>query len=134
MRAIVGWLIGVGAACGAAAPALAQGPRTVADLLLKNGRVIDGAGGAWVAGDVAISGARIFFVGHSADAGVRARDTIDITGLLVAPGFWDAHNHEDLTRKPGQLAVPFVTQGITTVVLGVDGFGDNDVAHTFATY
>jgi N-acyl-D-amino-acid deacylase len=125
----------LGAWLSGALTAAAQGHRSVpADLLLKGGRLIDGAGGAWVSADVAVVGPRITFVGNSADAKVRARDTVDVTGLTVAPGFWDVHNHEDLTRRPGQLAVPFITQGITTVVLGVDGFGDNELAKTFAIY
>lgn len=115
----------------AASPARAGG---VADLLLKGGRLIDGAGGAWVWADIAVTGQKISFVGNAADRRVRARDTVDVSGLLVAPGFWDVHNHENLTRKPGQLAVPFITQGVTTVVLGVDGFGDNELTRTFATY
>jgi N-acyl-D-amino-acid deacylase len=109
-------------------------PARPADLLILHGRVIDGAGGAWVQADVAVIGDRISFVGQAADARVQARDTVDATNLLVAPGFWDAHNHEDLLTKPGQLAVPFITQGVTTVVLGVDGFGGNDIAETFARY
>jgi N-acyl-D-amino-acid deacylase len=120
-------------AVGSTAPAQ-QRPSLPADLLIRGGRVLDGAGGAWVRADVAIRGDRIAFVGQAADARIRARDTVDAAGLLVTPGFWDAHNHENLLEKPGQLAVPFITQGVTTVVLGIDGFGGNDLAATFARY
>ncbi len=131
-------IVMIGLTSAATATAGGQAARTQAarpvDLLLLNGRLIDGAGGAWVWADVGITGDKISFVGRAKDARIRARDTIDVTGLLVAPGFWDAHNHENLLKKPGQQAVPFITQGVTTVVLGVDGFGDNHITETFAKY
>ncbi len=90
--------------------------------------------GDWVWADVGITGAKITFVGHAKDARVSARDTVNATGLLVTPGLWDVHNHEKLESAPGKLAVPFVRQGVTTVVVGIDGFGTNDVAARFAGY
>jgi N-acyl-D-amino-acid deacylase len=125
----LGWMV-----VAVAMRAHAQGRTSAADLLILGGRLLDGAGGAWVGADVAVTGDKISFVGRAADAKIRARDTVNAAGLLVAPGFWDAHNHENLLREPGQLAVPFITQGVTTVVLGVDGFGDNEIAKTFARY
>lgn len=104
------------------------------DRLLLGGHLLDGAGGDWVKADVGITGDRISFVGHAKSARVTARDTVDVTGLLVTPGLWDAHNHERLERNPGRLAVPFLTQGVTTVIVGVDGFGTNDLAAQFATW
>lgn len=105
-----------------------------ADLLILGGRLLDGAGGDWVWGDVAVTGARITFVGNARDAKVTARDTIDAKGLTVTPGLWDVHNHERLEKAPGKLAVPFITQGVTTVVVGIDGFGHNEVAKSFAAW
>jgi len=104
------------------------------DRLLLGGHLLDGAGGDWVKADVGITGNRISFVGHAKSARVTSRDTVDVTGLLVTPGLWDAHNHEKLERNPGRLAVPFLTQGVTTVIVGVDGFGANDLAAQFATW
>jgi len=105
-----------------------------ADILLIGGRLLDGAGGDWVRADIGITGDRISFVGHAASARVRARDTVLVTGLLVTPGLWDVHSHEEVGRAPGKWGRPFITQGITTVILGVDGFGDNDIAATLARY
>jgi len=109
-------------------------PQRPADLLLLGGRVLDGAGSPWVIRDVAITGARISFVGHAASRRIRARDTLDVRGKLVTPGLWDVHSHENVRSEPYRHAVPFLYQGITTVVLGVDGFGDNEIAKTFAEY
>lgn len=119
---------------------VAEGQRTGAsagmrvDRLIVGGRLLDGAGGDWVWADVGITGERITFVGHASDAKVTAKDTIDARGLLVTPGLWDVHNHERLEKAPGKLAVPFITQGVTTVIVGIDGFGNNDIAKAFATW
>lgn len=104
------------------------------DLLLLNGRVLDGAGNPWVVADVGIAGDRIAFVGHARDAGVRARDTVDLSGLWVAPGFIDMHSHAELEEEWGKDALPFLYQGITTAVLGVDGGGSNNLREIFAGY
>jgi N-acyl-D-amino-acid deacylase len=65
----------------------------------------------------------------------RARKTIDATGLIVAPGFIDPHAHvnEALASKDPatRLVLPFLTQGVTTAFIGVDGYGDPDVARSF---
>jgi N-acyl-D-amino-acid deacylase len=106
----------------------------VVDRLLLGGRVLDGTGSDWVRADIGITGERIRFVGNARDARVTARDTVMVTGLTITPGLWDAHNHEKLERDPGRRAVPFVTQGVTTVIVGVDGFGANDLQVQFATW
>jgi N-acyl-D-amino-acid deacylase len=104
------------------------------DLLLENGRVLDGAGNPWSYKDVGIVGDRITFVGNAGLEGVTARKTLDVTGLLVTPGLWDVHSHADLEAAHGRLALPLLYQGITTIVLGVDGRGTNEVAETFRRY
>ena len=104
------------------------------DVLLFGGRVLDGAGNPWVRRDVGIRGDRIAFVGDAAIAGIGARDTVDVTGLLVTPGFWDVHSHAELETDDGRTAVPQLYQGITTVVLGLDGGGESAVDSVFAQY
>ncbi|NIR39068.1 MAG: D-aminoacylase, partial [Actinobacteria bacterium] len=47
----------------------------------------------------------------------RAAEVLDVTGLIVAPGFIDAHSHAELDEEYGRDARPFLTQGITTVAL-----------------
>jgi len=109
-----------------------------ADLLIRNGRVIDGSGVPEHGADVAISGDRITFVGDAARANIRARRTIDARGLIVAPGFIDPHTHtlEDLSSDdPKRRAnVDYLMQGVTTVITGNDGGGPYDVARTLAKW
>ena len=104
----------------------------VLDVLLLGGRLVDGTGTPWVDRDIGISGDRIVFVGHA--HGESARDTVDVSGLLITPGFWDMHSHANYTSDHGRLGLPMLSQGITTVVLGIDGGGTNEVAATFAEY
>src|SRR6476469_10246625 len=109
-----------------------------ADLLIRNGRVIDGTGAAARDTDVAITGDRITFVGDAARANVTAKRTIDARGLVVAPGFIDPHTHtlEDLSSSdPKRRAnVDYLMQGVTTVITGNDGGGPSEVARTLAKW
>jgi len=102
------------AAAGAAAAAWAQ-----YDVLLLNGRVIDGAGNPSYRASLAIRGDSIAAVG--ALAGATARRTIDAAGRFVAPGFIDIHTH----ARRGLLALPaaenYLRQGVTTLIEGNDG-------------
>ena len=100
------------------------------DLLIVGGQLYDGSGTTAVVGDVGVRGDRIVFIGDSAGAGVTAATTLDATGMWVAPGFIDAHSHAELDRDYGRDALPYLYQGITTVVLGLDGDGDPEVAAT----
>ena len=61
------------------------------DLVLKNGRVVDGSGNAWYRADIAIRGDTIVRIAPSIDA--RARRVIDAGGHVIAPGFIDIHTH-----------------------------------------
>jgi N-acyl-D-amino-acid deacylase len=112
----------------------AEAPAGPADVLLTGGSVLDGTGGEASAGDVAVTGDRITFVGQAAAAGVRARDTVDVTGLLVTPGFIDMHSHAELDEPWGRGGKAFLFQGITTVAKGVDGDGEPDVADRMAAW
>lgn len=99
-----------------------------ADVLLLGGDVLDGSGSEARALDVAVTGQRISFVGDADAAGIQALDTLDVTGLVVTPGFVDMHSHAELDEDYGRGAEAFLYQGITTVVLGLDGGGENDIA------
>lgn len=105
-----------------------SGEPEVADVLLLGGTVLDGSGGPAVASDVAVRGERITFLGDAAAAGVEAMDTVDVSGLLVTPGFIDMHSHAELDEDYGRPGKAFLFQGITSVALGVDGGGDDEVA------
>jgi N-acyl-D-aspartate/D-glutamate deacylase len=124
----------------AAAAMLAGGLRPLfaqsapADLLIRNGRVIDGTGSAARTADIAITGDRITFVGDAARSKVSAKRAIDARGLIVAPGFIDPHTHalEDLSSSdPKRRAnLDYLMQGVTTVITGNDGGGPFEVART----
>jgi N-acyl-D-amino-acid deacylase len=103
----------------------------IADVLLRGGTVYDGSGAEPVTADVAITGDRVSFVGDAQAAGIPARLTLDVTGRIVAPGFIDMHSHAELEEDYGRDGLPFLYQGITTAVIGVDGGGSPEVRHLF---
>ena len=86
------------------------------DILIRNASIVDGTGAPRFEGDIAIRGDRIARIGalHTE----RALREIDATGLVVAPGFIDAHTHDDrLLLSAGDMAAK-VSQGVTTVIGG----------------
>lgn len=97
------------------------------DLLLTGGRILDGTGNPWFSADVGVREGRIAAVGNL--AGRKATRTLDVRGLVVAPGFIDLHSHADgldedglRSNDPKRRAAPnLVTQGITTLVVNQDG-------------
>jgi N-acyl-D-amino-acid deacylase len=93
--------------------------RTRWDLVLRNGTIVDGSGGAPFEGDVAILNGRIVAVGRALTG--TGSEEIDARGLAVAPGFVDIHSHADGTLFDDPRAESVVRQGITTVVVGQDG-------------
>ncbi|MCC7164987.1 MAG: D-aminoacylase [Anaerolineae bacterium] len=91
------------------------------DLIISNGRVIDGAGNPWVWADVAVEGDRIVAVGKL--AGSAAKRAINADGQFVTPGFVDMHTHSDLQSLANPLQECKTRQGITLEVIGQDGLG-----------
>ncbi|MCX6552637.1 MAG: D-aminoacylase [Acidobacteria bacterium] len=117
----------------AAAAQAAQAPATY-DLVIRNGRVLDGDGNPWFHADIGVRGDRIVAVGDLRDA--RATRDIDATGLYVAPGFIDTHTHTGpglATEKLGA-AEPQLAEGITTVFVNPDGEGQLDLAAQRAAF
>lgn len=95
--------------------------RTPFDILIVNGRVVDGSGGPWVRADVGLRGDRIAAIGRLGDAAAKTR--IDAGGKVVAPGFVDPHPHGDLMLLADPSHEPAIRQGVTTYILGQDGCG-----------
>src|SRR5689334_14395525 len=90
------------------------------DVVIENGRVVDGTGAAWYYGDVALRGDRIAAIGpRGAFRSANATTRVDATGHVVAPGFIDiqAHSIAHYMRGDGR-ALSMVTQGITTAIHG----------------
>lgn len=90
------------------------------DVVIENGRVVDGTGAAWFHGDVAIRGDRIAAIGpRGAFRAARAATRVDATGQVVAPGFIDIQAHSIGHYMAGDgRALSMVTQGITTAIHG----------------
>jgi N-acyl-D-amino-acid deacylase len=89
------------------------------DLLLRNARIFDGAGGPWFRADLAVAGDTIAALGSL--GGAQATVEIDCDGAALAPGFIDAHSHSDLIVFEDALIAPKLLQGVTTELLGQDG-------------
>jgi len=86
------------------------------DLILTGGRVLDGAGNVDVPADVAVENGRIAAVGRLGSA--EARETVDVTGLTVCPGFVDVHCHSDALPFLDDPLPAKILQGVTTEVNG----------------
>jgi N-acyl-D-amino-acid deacylase len=111
----------------------AQSPAAVdADIFLRGGQILDGTGSPAYPGDVAIVGEKIVAVGEIVPG--RVGETIDCTGLIVAPGFIDLHNHSDesIVADGTRTAENYIRQGCTTLVTGNCGGGAVDVAKYLA--
>lgn len=124
--------------------AAGRNPQLDSDIVIRGGQVYTGDAQPFI-GDVAIKADRIVYVGPKAPG--RAGRTIDARGMIVAPGFIDPHTHAGAALASDspveRLLLPFLTQGVTTAFIGVDGGGDPDVGRTlggqgyginFATY
>ena len=89
------------------------------DLVIINGRVVDGSGVDPTVADVAVIGDTIVRVGSiEPDARAHARRAIDARGLVVSPGFIDIHTHSDYSLLVDGTAQSKVRQGVTTEILG----------------
>jgi N-acyl-D-aspartate/D-glutamate deacylase len=103
-----------------------------ADTLIKGGTVYTGADAPPTQGDVVILGDKIIYVGPDAQARYDARNVVNAKGKVVAPGFIDAHTHPETyirSHDPSQrLNAPWLYQGVSTVLIGVDGDGSPNVA------
>jgi N-acyl-D-amino-acid deacylase len=111
------WL-GYIAAALLAAPAFAA-PEAPYDLVIRNGRIIDGTGSPWYAGDVAIRDGRIVAIGAIGDA--TAKRTIDAGGKVVAPGFIDMLGQSETSILVDPRLPSKIYQGITTEITGEGG-------------
>jgi N-acyl-D-amino-acid deacylase len=105
-----------------------QAPPAHFDVVIRNGRVLDGSGNPWIRLDLGIRGGRIAALG--ALSGATADTVIDAANRYVTPGFIDVHSHaaEGLARAELRQAQPILAQGVTTVVVNPDGGGPVDLA------
>ena len=96
--------------------AAANGPY---DLVIRNGRIVDGTGSPWYSGDIGIRQGRIARIGNL--TGAAAKRTIDARGMVVAPGFIDMLGQSELTMLVNPHLPSKIYQGITTEITGEGG-------------
>ena len=89
------------------------------DLIIRNGKIIDGTGSPWYYGDIAVEKGKIVKIGKLTNC--QAKEEIDAKKQVVSPGFIDMHTHSDLVILDEPLIEAKVRQGITTDLLGQDG-------------
>src|SRR5204863_7982611 len=85
------------------------------ELLIRNATVIDGTRAPRFEADIGVSSGKISFIGKIKEKG---ESEIDASGLIAAPGFIDAHTHDDRLMLSAPEMAPKVSQGVTTVVAG----------------
>jgi len=110
-------------------PLLSQAQQPVCDVLIRNGRIIDGTGNSWYYGEVAIANGKIIAVGRH--TGYTGTKTIDATGLVIAPGFIDVHGHIETGIFENPTADNYIYDGVTTVITGNCGSSARDLQEFF---
>lgn len=105
-------------------------PAQVSSFVIRNASIVDGSGKPAFLGDVRVSGDKIVSIGKvKPKAGEKV---IDATGLVLAPGFIDIHNHSESGLLREGTAANQVSQGITTVLVGPDGGSPWPISDYFA--
>jgi N-acyl-D-amino-acid deacylase len=99
------------------------------DILLTEGKIIDGSGNSWFYGDVAIKDGKIVAIGKL--SGDKATTVLNVKGLIIAPGFIDVHTHIEGSSLTVPTAGNFIHDGVTSVVTGNCGSSNADLARYF---
>lgn len=95
------------------------------DLVIRNGKIVDGTGNSWYYADIAVKDGKIAFIGKLGN--VVASKTIDAKRRIVAPGFIDVHGHIEsgIINRPS--ADNYIFDGVTTVITGNCGGSASDI-------
>jgi N-acyl-D-aspartate/D-glutamate deacylase len=100
------------------------------DVILRGGTILDGTGARGYRADIAVRGGVIHRIGDL--RGVRATVELDVTGLIVAPGFINLHSHA--TPVGVRTAVNMLTQGVTTEIINADGGGSLNLTQQLTNF
>ena len=95
------------------------------DILIQNGKIIDGTGNSWYIADIAVKDGKIALIQRNIAS--AAAKIIDAKGLIVAPGFIDVHTHIEGDEAKNPTADNFIYDGVTTVIAGNCGLSNVDI-------
>ena len=98
------------------------------DLIIAGGKIIDGSGNSWFYGDVGVKDGKVVAIGKVKG---QATKTLNVSGLIVAPGFIDVHTHIEGNDLKVPSASNFLFDGVTSVVTGNCGGSNTDIARYF---
>ena len=105
------------------------------DIVIKDGKIVNGTGNPWYYGDVGIKDGLIVSIGRIE---VQAKEVLDASGKIVTPGFIDVHSHSDLKILQDPLGEIKLQQGVTTEIFGNCGFSpaplNNSTAELLKSY
>jgi N-acyl-D-amino-acid deacylase len=104
-------------------------PAATYDLLIRNARILDGAGNSWFHADLAIKDGKIAAIGKL--SGATAARTIDAANRILAPGFIDVHTHVEAGVERNPRGDNFLLDGVTTVITGNCGSSQLNLAAWF---
>lgn len=97
------------------------------DVIIRNGKIIDGTGNSWYRADIAVKDGKIISIKRNISG--SATKIIDAAGLIVAPGFIDVHTHIEGDELVTPTADNFIYDGVTTVIAGNCGSSKVDIAN-----
>ena len=112
------------------APRAVPGATENYDVILRNGRIVDGTGAKSYGADIAVRNGFIYRIGNLRNS--RASVELDVSGLVVAPGFINLHSHA--SRQGVATAVNMLTQGVTTEIINADGGGSLSIARQLGDF
>jgi N-acyl-D-amino-acid deacylase len=99
------------------------------DIIIRNGKIVDGTGNSWFYGDIAISNGKIAAIQKHINE--TAPTILDANGLIIAPGFIDVHSHIENGIFGNPTADNFIHDGVTTVVTGNCGGSETNLPDFF---
>jgi N-acyl-D-amino-acid deacylase len=95
------------------------------DILIINGKIIDGTGNSWYYGNIVVHEGRIIHIAKNIQP--NAKKVIDAKGLIVAPGFIDVHTHLEDDEAKDPKATSFILDGVTTCITGNCGSSNTNI-------